>query len=96
MNEHSQNDGNGALVEVDGVEKVFHRGAEEIHVLYPEGGAPRRVIVCGLGEVKNLTAQGMDKALGRGVRRAQDLKSQDAAVVLETVRRARAAPHAEG
>ncbi len=33
MNESSQYGGDGALVEVDGVEKVFHRGSEEIHVL---------------------------------------------------------------
>jgi putative ABC transport system ATP-binding protein len=31
MSENAQND--GALVRVDGVEKVFHRGSEDIHVL---------------------------------------------------------------
>ena len=31
MNENQSN--NGALVRVEGVEKVFHRGSEDIHVL---------------------------------------------------------------
>jgi putative ABC transport system ATP-binding protein len=33
MSEDARGSANGALVHVDGVEKVFHRGAEEIHVL---------------------------------------------------------------
>jgi putative ABC transport system ATP-binding protein len=33
MSEQTSNQKNGTLVDVDGVEKVFHRGAEEIHVL---------------------------------------------------------------
>src|ERR1700751_4107163 len=33
MNTPTGPQSNGALVDVDGVEKVFHRGAEEIHVL---------------------------------------------------------------
>ena len=33
MSEQASGSANGALVHVDGVEKVFHRGAEEIHVL---------------------------------------------------------------
>jgi len=32
MNENKS--GNGALVQVEGVEKVFHRGSEDIHVLF--------------------------------------------------------------
>jgi putative ABC transport system ATP-binding protein len=31
MNEPTKN--NGALVDLDGIEKVFHRGSEDIHVL---------------------------------------------------------------
>ncbi|HEY9175761.1 MAG TPA: ATP-binding cassette domain-containing protein, partial [Verrucomicrobiae bacterium] len=31
MNERAQN--NGPLVDLDGIEKVFHRGSEDIHVL---------------------------------------------------------------
>src|SRR5580765_7864396 len=33
MNTPTGSQSNGALVNVDGVEKVFHRGSEEIHVL---------------------------------------------------------------
>src|SRR5215831_10915379 len=33
MNTPVASQSNGALVSVDGVEKVFHRGSEEIHVL---------------------------------------------------------------
>ena len=33
MSEQTSNAGNGMLVQVDGVEKVFHRGSEDIHVL---------------------------------------------------------------
>jgi putative ABC transport system ATP-binding protein len=33
MSKDARGSANGALVHVDGVEKVFHRGAEEIHVL---------------------------------------------------------------
>jgi leucyl aminopeptidase len=57
--------------------------ADEVHVLYPEGGAPRRVIAVGLGPLKELQAAGVRRALGRGVRRAQDLKARDAVLVLD-------------
>ena len=33
MNEPAKAQTNGALVNVDGVAKVFHRGSEDIHVL---------------------------------------------------------------
>ena len=33
MSEQTLNPGNGMLVHVDGVEKIFHRGSEDIHVL---------------------------------------------------------------
>ena len=33
MSNQPTNQGNGAIVQVDSVEKVFHRGSEEIHVL---------------------------------------------------------------
>src|SRR4051812_46029628 len=33
MSNKVANPGNGTIVHVDGVEKVFHRGSEEIHVL---------------------------------------------------------------
>src|SRR6266566_3360606 len=33
MNDAAQGQGNGALVNVDGVQKTFHRGSEDIQVL---------------------------------------------------------------
>ncbi|NTV51675.1 MAG: leucyl aminopeptidase [Candidatus Firestonebacteria bacterium] len=56
----------------------------EIHVLYPEGPGPRRLIVCGLGESVRLGSAEISKALGRAVKRAQALKAKDAALAVDT------------
>ncbi len=73
----------GLITRVRGVGDVTGK-AGDVYVLYPEGKTPRRLIVCGLGEAKQATLNGMRKALGGGVKRAQALKAKDVTLVLES------------
>jgi leucyl aminopeptidase len=63
----------------------------EVHVLYPEGRGPRRVLVCGLGPAGKLTLREVRNAAGRAAKRAQALKAGSLGLVVESFAGARLA-----
>jgi len=57
---------------------------DEVHVLYPEGRLPKRVVVCGLGDQDRFQLENARRCLGRAMKRAKSLKARDVAVLLDT------------
>lgn len=57
---------------------------EEVHVLYPEGRGPRRVLVCGLGPAAKLSLREVRRAAGRAAKRAQALRARSLGLVVES------------
>lgn len=64
--------------------KDFSGKAEEWAVLYPAGGKPKRLFLSGLGEVKKFGLEQVRRAVGRGIKKAQERKARTLAIHLDS------------
>jgi leucyl aminopeptidase len=58
--------------------------AQELHVLYPSGRGPNRILVVGLGAAKKLTLQEVRRAVGLAAKKAQELSSRELVLGVES------------
>ena len=56
----------------------------ELHVVYPAGKGPRRLILCGLGKSHDLDIEKVRQAIGRAIKKCQEIKQWNLAIAVDS------------
>ncbi|MCK5217941.1 leucyl aminopeptidase [bacterium] len=57
---------------------------DELHIIYPEGKGPCRLILCGLGKSHDLNIEKVRKTIGRAIKKCREIKQWNLTVAVDS------------